>query len=183
LKEYVERSKDVHIGVTNNKMEIAQTVNERDSTIDDFYAKRNKFEVDLLDEKEYKEFSEKLSEEDKKVLNSNKQFYELTFSNKGGLVMPIILEVVFDDNTTQVIRIPAEIWRQYEDKVSRVLIFDKQVVSFRLDPFLETADTDVDNNSWPKREEPTRYELFKQKQSGENLMQRQQKVETLKKGQ
>jgi hypothetical protein len=183
LKEYVERSKDVHIGITNNKMEIAQTVNERDSTIDDFYAKRNKFEVDLLDEKEYKEFSEKLSEEDKKVLNSNKQFYELTFSNKGGLVMPIILEVVFDDNTTQVIRIPAEIWRQYEDKVSRVLIFDKQVVSFRLDPFLETADTDVDNNSWPKREEPTRYELFKQKQSGENLMQRQQKVETLKKGQ
>jgi len=97
--------------------------------------------------------------------------------------MPIILEVVFDDNTTEVIRIPAEIWRQYEDKVSRVLIFDKQVVSYRLDPFLETADTDLDNNSWPKREEPTRYELFKQKQTGENLMQRQQKVESLKKGQ
>jgi hypothetical protein len=183
LKEYVERSKDVHIGITRNKMEIGQTVNERDTTIDDFYAKRNKFEVDLIDEKEYKEFSEKLSEEDKKLLNSNKQFYELTFSNKGGLVMPIILEVVFDDNTTEVIRIPAEIWRQYEDKVSRVLIFDKQVVSYRLDPFLETADTDLDNNSWPKREEPTRYELFKQKQTGENLMQRQQKVESLKKGQ
>jgi len=74
LKEYVERSKDVHIGITRNKMEIGQTVNERDTTIDDFYAKRNKFEVDLIDEKEYKEFSEKLSEEDKKLLNSNKQF-------------------------------------------------------------------------------------------------------------
>jgi hypothetical protein len=86
--------------------------------------------------------------------------------------------VTFADNTVEIIRIPAEIWRQYEDKVSKVFIFDKEVISFRLDPNLETADTDFSNNSWPKRVEPTRYELFKQKQmNGENQMQREKRVQ------
>ena len=89
------------------------------------------------------------------------------------------MEVTYADNSTEVIRIPAEIWRQYENKVSRVLILNKEVISFRLDPFLETADTDLNNNSWPARVEPTRYELFKQKQPAENPMQRQKRVEEL----
>jgi hypothetical protein len=83
------------------------------------------------------------------------------------------------DNSTEIIRIPAEIWRQYEDRVSRVLILNKEAISFRLDPFLETADTDLDNNSWPKRVLPTRYELFKQKPQNENPMQRQKRLETI----
>jgi hypothetical protein len=62
-----------------------------------------------------------------------------------------------------------------------VFILDKEVISFRLDPFLETADTDFSNNSWPRREESTRYELFKSKQSSENLMQRDKRVQELKK--
>jgi hypothetical protein len=183
FKQNAENSKDQHIGVTRNQTAIPKTINEMDSTIDDFYAKRNPYEVDALDVKEYKDFEGKLTEDEKKLLNANKQFYELTFSNKGGLVMPIIIEITFEDNTKQVLRIPVEIWRQYEEKVSRVLTFDKPVISFRLDPFLETADTDLDNNSWPKREVPTRYELFKQKQTNENLMQRDKRLQELQKGQ
>jgi hypothetical protein len=95
--------------------------------------------------------------------------------------MPLIIEVTFADNSIEIIRIPAEMWRQYEQKISKVFILDKEVISFRLDPFLETADTDFSNNSWPKREEPTRYELFKSKQSTENLMQRDKRVQELKK--
>jgi hypothetical protein len=179
LKEYKSKASDQFIGDTRNKTSITETVNEKDSSIDDFYAKRNKYEVDALDLKEFNDFSTNLSEEDKVLLNSNKQFYELTFSNIGGLVMPIILEIVYADNTIEVLRFPAEIWRLYEDKVSRVLILDKEVVSFRLDPYLETADTDFNNNSWPRREEPTRYELFKLQQKNENLMQRQKRVEEI----
>ena len=68
----------------------------------------------------------------------------------------------------------------YEDKVSKVLLFNKPVISFRVDPFLETADTDLNNNAWPARVEPTRYDLFKQKQqNNENPMQRQKRVEAL----
>ena len=179
IAETIEKAKDKFIGDTRNLTSIKQTVNEADPNIDDFYAKRNIYFVDALDKKEYEEFQKKLSPEDKKLLSANKQIYELTFSNLGGLVMPLIIEVTYADNTTEVIRIPAEIWRQYEDKVSKVFILDKEVISFRLDPFLETADTDLNNNSWPARVQPTRYELFKQKQTGENPMQRQKKVDEL----
>jgi hypothetical protein len=179
MKEAQNNAKDKFIGDTRNKESIKQTINETDPAIDDFYATRNIYKVDALDQKEYAEFAGKLSEEDRKLLNSSKQFYELTFSNIGGLVMPLIIEVTYADNSTEVIRIPAEIWRQYENKVSRVLILNKEVISFRLDPFLETADTDFNNNSWPARVEPTRYELFKQKQLNENPMQRQKRVDEL----
>ncbi|MEY3438214.1 MAG: hypothetical protein RL265_799 [Bacteroidota bacterium] len=174
-------SKDKFIGDTRNKDSIKETINELDPAIDDYYAKRNIYLIDALDRKEYDDFKQKLTAEDLKLLNANKQFYELTFSNIGGLVTPLIIEVTFVDNSTEVIRIPAEIWRQYENKVSKVLIFDKEVISFRLDPFLETADTDLNNNSWPTRIEPTRYELFKQKSMGENPMQRQKRLEELQK--
>lgn len=181
FKDSQEKAKDKFIGDTRNKELIKQTINEADSTIDDFYAKQNIYLIDALDMKEYVEFKNKLSDEDKKLLNSNKQFYELTFSNIGGLVMPLIIEATYADNTTEVFRIPAEIWVQYQDKVSRVLILDKEVISFRLDPFLETADTDFSNNNWPRIVQPTRYDLFKQKQTGENPMQRQKKVDELNK--
>lgn len=179
FKKEMDASKDVHIGVERNKTQIRQTYNEADADIDDFYAKRDIYFVDALDKKEYEDFIAKTSKEDLELLKSGKQFYQLNFSNIGGLVMPLILEITYEDNTKEVIRIPAEIWRQYEDKVSKVLILDKEVKQFRLDPFLETADTDLDNNSWPKQVQPTRYELFQQKRTGENPMQRQKRVDEI----
>ncbi len=181
FKKEMDAGKDVHIGVIRNKTDIKQTFNEADAAIDDYYAKRDIYFVDALDKKEYEEFVAHTSKEDLELLKSGKQFYQLNFSNVGGLVMPLILEVTYIDNTKEVIRIPAEIWRQYEDKVSKVFILDKEVKQFRLDPFLETADTDLDNNSWPKVVQPTRYELFQQKKANENPMQRQKRVEELQK--
>ena len=180
IKEQTDKAKDKFIGDTRNKIAITKTINENDPEIDDFYAKRSIYKVDALDRKEFEVFNAKLSDEDRKLLNSNKQFYELSFSNLGGLVSPIIIEATFDDNSTEVVRIPAEIWRMYEEKVSKVLIFNKQVISFKIDPFLETADTDLNNNSWPARVEPTRYDMFKEKQTvRENPMQRQKRVEAI----
>jgi hypothetical protein len=177
-----KNEKDIHIGEGRNKNDISQTVNERDASIDDFYAKRNIYVVDTLDKKDYTEFKAKLAKDELDLLNANKQFYELSFSNIGGLVMPLILEFTFEDGSKEVRRIPAEIWRMYEDKVSKVFIFDKVLTSVRLDPFLETADTDLDNNSWPTELQPTRYQIFKQQNSNrENPMQRQKRVDELNK--
>ena len=39
--------------------------------------------------------------------------------------MPIILEFTFEDGTTEVQRIPAEIWRRNTEEVSKVFIFNK----------------------------------------------------------
>ena len=173
-------NKDIHIGVTRNETAIKETINEQDSLIDDYYAKRNIYLVDALDKKEYEEFKQKTSEKDLALLNVGKHFYEVHFENVGGLVMPLIIRFTFTDDSTEVIRIPVEIWRQYEDKVSKVFIFDKEVKEIRLDPFLETADVDLNNNSWPAEIQPSRYQLFKQNQPKENPMQRQKRVEAIK---
>jgi hypothetical protein len=179
LKEQND-NKDIHIGITRNENDIKETINEQDSLIDDYYAKRNIYLVDALDKKEYEEFKQKTSEKDLALLNVGKHFYEVHFENVGGLVMPLIIRFTFTDDSTEVIRIPVEIWRQYEDKVSKVFIFDKEVKEIRLDPFLETADVDLNNNSWPAEIQPSRYQLFKQNQPKENPMQRQKRVEAIK---
>jgi hypothetical protein len=118
-----------------------------------------------------------LTPEQKKLLETNKQFYEISFTNKGGLVTPLIVQATFTDGTTEVIRIPAEIWRMEHTTVTKVFIFDKEVKSFQLDPFLETADCNVEDNSFPPVSQPTRYQLFEQKKSMENPMQRQKRME------
>lgn len=53
---------------------------------------------------------------------ADKNLYELTFSNKGGMLMPIIVEWTFVDGSKEVDRIPVTIWRLNEDKVSKVFI-------------------------------------------------------------
>ncbi len=184
-KDFLQKQdagKDVFIGATRNKTAIEQTINEKDPQIDDFYAKRNIYKVDTLDQQAYQKFLSNAKAEDQQYLASSKEIYELSFENIGGLVMPLIIEVTFVDGTKKVERIPAEIWRIQEQKVSKVFIYDQPVVSFRLDPFLETADTDLDNNTWPPKMQPTRYQLYKQEQIRENPMQRQQRLEKLENG-
>ena len=41
LLEENDKEKDIHIGVPRNLKDIIETVNERDSLIDDYYGKRN----------------------------------------------------------------------------------------------------------------------------------------------
>jgi hypothetical protein len=96
---------------------------------------------------------------------ANKHFYELTFSNKGGLVMPVILEWTYADGTTEIQRIPAQVWRKNENKLVKTFMKDKQVVKVQLDPLKETADINTSNNSWPKvGTEPSKLQAFKLKQ-------------------
>ena len=179
LERKQNEGKNQFIGDTRNKESIKETVNERDSNIDDFYGTRDIYKVDGLDRKEYEDFKENLTKEELALLNSGQNFYELKFSDIGGIPMPIILRFDFKDGTNEVVRIPAEIWRRSNEEVSKVFIFEKEVSSIRMDPFLETADTDFSNNSWPKQPEPTRFELFKKRKTGENPMQRQKRVEEI----
>ena len=95
----------------------------------------------------------------------NKHFYELKFSNKGGLVMPVILEWTYADGTKEYEKIPAQIWRKNEKGFTKVFIKDKQVVSIKLDPMRETADIDETNNKWPTVSEPSKFTVFKQTQN------------------
>ncbi len=98
-----------------------------------------------------------------KTKYANVNLYEITFLNKGGLVMPIIVEFTFEDGTKELQKLSAQIWRHNENKVVTTFLTNKKAVSIYLDPMRETADIDENNNSWPKVSAPSNFSLFKMK--------------------
>jgi len=105
-------------------------------------------------------------DEETKTKISGKNFYEISFANKGGLVMPIILEWTFKDGTKEYEKIPAQVWRKNEKAVTKVFVKDKEVAEVKLDPMRETADIDESNNTWPKEIVQTKFQVFKAAQQG-----------------
>ncbi len=158
-----EQDSNVRVDISHQRdaKEIVETYIEADPTLNDYYTTTGKYEVLELDRVEYKELLEELSEEEKALLSSGKNFYEITFKNHGGIVMPLIVEFQFEDGTSDLHRIPAEIWLMSEPTVTKVFETDKPASRIVLDPFLETADCDLSNNSWPQRPQPTRFEIYK----------------------
>jgi len=156
---------------------------DRDPSIKDFYSEYDPLEVTILDKKQHERYLDNLTDDEKEILNAGYNYYNLTFKNNGGLVMPVIVQFNFDDGTNEVIRIPAEIWRKNNEKVSKTFFFKKEVSEIVLDPFLETADVERDNNYWPSRPQPTRFDAFKSRSRGarENKMQRAKRAEEMAK--
>ncbi|MFP5471613.1 MAG: M1 family metallopeptidase [Bacteroidia bacterium] len=184
-REEAKADDERFIGNVRNKTDIKETYSERDPSILDFYNKHDQFEVTSLDKEDYEKYLAKLSDNDRKLLNSGYNYYELSFKNIGGLVMPVIVEFTYNDGTKHEVRIPAEIWMKNNYEVSKVFPLPKEVIAIRVDPHLETADTDIYNNYWPRMVQPTRFELFKAGDSGwggggENLMQRHKRAEEKK---
>jgi len=144
-----------------NRKDIAETVLEADPSTRDFYNSYNPFTVTPEDEDAYKKFMASLTPRERELVTSKMNFYELHFKNVGGLVMPLIVEFHYADGTSDIERIPAEIWRKNESEVTKVFAKEKEVVRFVLDPKRETADIDESSNYWPRQYMPTRFELFK----------------------
>ena len=138
---------------------------DRDKKTQDFYWRydRGLEKVDDTERKREIPFPyETLSEEDK-AKYAGKFFYELSFSNKGGLVMPVIVEFTFADGSKMMDRIPAQIWRLDEQKASKFYVLDQEIASIQLDPLRETADIDESNNTWGGKAKASKFDLFKQK--------------------
>ena len=110
---------------------------------------------------------ESLPEDEKsRQMEAPKYFYEVTFEKPGGLVMPIILELTYEDGTKERKTYPAQIWRYNENEVKKVFKTQKAITNFVVDPDLETADVDTSNNSWPKKVEENNFDQFKEKVKG-----------------
>ncbi|MBX2944601.1 MAG: M1 family peptidase [Cyclobacteriaceae bacterium] len=127
----------------------------------DFSAGPEPISVLPTDQRFYNEFQSRI--DDKAILNKlqNKNMYEVKLSNKGGLVMPVIIEWTFKDGSKEVDRIPAEIWRTNESTVTKVFVKDKEVVNIVLDPFKETSDINSADNVFPKRATESKFDQFK----------------------
>jgi hypothetical protein len=161
------------ISTQRNKTDIPVSYIEEDKTLEDFYNSYEPFKITPADKENYDKFMATLKPEEKAVLQANKNYYEISLSNIGGLVMPVILNFEFQDGTKELIRIPAEIWKTNSNTVSKVFSFTKELKTVTLDPFRETADVDTYNNHFPRRFEPSRFETFKQKQNEkQNPMQK-----------
>ncbi|MEZ0128710.1 M1 family metallopeptidase [Flavobacterium sp. LBUM151] len=98
------------------------------------------------------------SAEEKASLKSPKYFYEVEFNKPGGMIMPILVEITYEDGSKQNFQYPAQIWRKNNDTAKKVYATEKAIKSIQIDPKLMTADIDVTNNSWPKAEEKSKFD-------------------------
>lgn len=170
-----------HITKIRNKEMGMKFLVDIDTSLRDFYYFNKIAEGDfpVIAKDAYEKFS-LLSDSAAGDYNRN-FYYELQFTNKGGTVMPIIIQWTFTDGSTEIERINAYIWRKDERKVTKTFLKTKEVKSVLLDPFKETADIDESNNSWPQAESKTRFEIYKTKRAGRydsfdiNFMQQKMK--------
>ncbi|MHB1146533.1 MAG: M1 family metallopeptidase [Lutibacter sp.] len=107
--------------------------------------------------------NENFSSEEKAALKAPKYFYELVFEKPGDLVMPIVVEFEYEDGTKERKQYPAEIWRNSDAEVTKVFPSSKAITKITIDPEEQTADVNLNNNSWPKKTE-NKFEKFKKEQ-------------------
>ncbi len=146
----------------------------------DFYNEQDETAITDQDQAAFERFLASLSDEEKELLETSHNFYVVELENLGGLVMPVILGIEYEDGSTDELRIPAEIWRRNSERVSKLILASQEIKSLTLDPNLETADIDLENNYWPRKVVPSRFQLFKQQESSRNPMQRAQEAEKKK---
>jgi hypothetical protein len=103
------------------------------------------------------------SASERKALKNSTHFYEIVFEKNGGLVMPILVDFIFADGTRASYNYPAEIWLHNDKEVKIVYPSDKEIVEIVVDAKEITADVDTGNNHWPKKEEKSKFETFKEK--------------------
>ena len=164
LQKVWDSKNPVNISEIRNKESIGETVMEKYPELKDEYNDRDNYRVSERDQKNAENILSQLTDEEKAVLSKDFNYYEIKFKNIGGLIMPIIIELVYEDGSTEQRSIPVEIWRFNSKEITKVFVTEKVVKEFILDPNLETADTDRDNNYFPQRNKPTRFEMYKNRE-------------------
>ena len=144
---------------------------DRNRNLLDFYNKYDPLDITKSDRREYNEWLKDLEPEELKLLSLRKKFYVVELENIGGLVSPVILEISFKDGKNKRVRIPAEIWKRNNGSVNKLIISQKEITQIEVDPMLETADTDRQNNFWPRKAIESRFQLQKRKRD-KNPMQK-----------
>ena len=129
----------------------------------DFSGGPQPFSVIPTDARFYGDFQNRV--DDKALISKmeGKNFYEITFTNKGELIMPVIVEWTYKDGTKEIEKIPAEIWRNNERTVTKVFMKNKEVVNIVLDPKKETTDINEADNVFPKVAKADKFEEIKKK--------------------
>ena len=155
------RKQEEPISITDQRNKGMQRRVDRFPELKDFYNENDDFTVTNKDRNKYNETMAGLEDWEKALLKEGKHLYLVDFSNKGGLVTPLIVEITTRSGKKYIERIPAEVWRYTPKKITKLFVTDEPIVALTQDPYWETADIDVSNNSWPAKATPSRLELFK----------------------
>ncbi|MFK8265835.1 M1 family metallopeptidase [Capnocytophaga cynodegmi] len=75
-------------------------------------------------------------------------FYEITFEKLGGVPMPILLEINYQDNTSEMMKFPVQVWRLNNKEFTYVITSNEPIKSFTIDPKKATADINKENNTF-----------------------------------
>ena len=121
------------------------------------------FSLTNTDPRMYGEFRSQIDDKAVMAKLQDKNIYEVSLSNKGGMVMPVVIEWTYKDGSKEIERLPAEIWRTNETKVTKVFVKDKEVTGIVLDPQKELTDINTQDNVFPKTQAPSKFEEFKKK--------------------
>lgn len=132
----------------------AKTVTERDPATRDFYDRIDPLDATASERRKAAEALKDLTAEERAARAVKDNFYRFSFSNRGGLVMPVILKMDFADGSSETARIPAEIWRTNAKAVTWQFVSAKTLVKAEVDPMWETADADRSNNVYAGQIEP-----------------------------
>ncbi|MBL0711151.1 MAG: M1 family metallopeptidase, partial [Colwellia sp.] len=157
----LENEKPEYISSLMNKKQRVRTQDKPELL--DFYNEHDKFTATNAARNKYNSNNKKLEQWQKDLLLNQSNFYVIDFENKGGLVMPIILDITYTDGTVEHIKLPAEIWRQNSKKASKLLVRDKEITALAIDANWQAAEVDVNNNYSPLRVIKSRFELYKKK--------------------
>ncbi len=125
----------------------------------DFYNTYDALDVTPADRRKYAKALADYDDKQKELLGSELNFYVVHIADEGGLAMPVILDVRYADGSMEEVRMPAHAWRNNKLELAKLIVTPKTIQSIVLDPHLETADINLDNNHWPRRVSETRIEL------------------------
>ncbi len=153
-----------------------KTVTERDPATRDFYDQIDPLDATAADKRKAADALKDLTAEEKAARLVTDNFYRFTFSNRGGLVMPVILKMDFADGSSETKRIPAEIWRYNSRKVTWQHVTPKTLVRAEIDPMWETADADRSNNIYAGRIEPLTLGIDKREDAKNRMKDSDRKV-------
>ncbi len=132
----------------------------------DFYNSYDPLAVTPQDEQAYQALLAGLSEQERALLNTSANFYVIEFKNEGGMVMPIIFEIVYDDDSRETVRVPVDVWARDNQTARKLVVASRQIKQITLDPRRETADADLTDNYYPPQMPKSRFQLFKQSRGG-----------------
>jgi hypothetical protein len=75
-------------------------------------------------------------------------YHRVLVRNEGGLVMPLELEVTYQDGSTERIDLPVDVWRNNELTFTKGFFSSEALSKVVLDPDEAYADIDRSNNTW-----------------------------------